>query len=45
MQLINLFICAIVKHELLEAGICPFTNKEYLMCKRCTKMFEKTKLN
>lgn len=45
MQLINIFICALFKHNLHEAGNCPFTHKEYLICKRCTKIFEKTKLN
>jgi hypothetical protein len=33
-------ICSIKGHRLVEAGSCPFTQKDYNVCTRCTKMVE-----
>jgi len=34
-QFIMFFICKIKTHNLVEAGACPFTGKNYNACLRC----------
>jgi len=33
-------LCAILKHKTIYAGLCPFTQAEYNVCTRCTKMIK-----
>ena len=35
------FICKFKSHELIGAGSCPFTGKDYLACIRCGATIEK----
>lgn len=39
--MINKIICKILKHNLIEAGSCPFTGKNYDYCTRCGQMYTK----
>jgi hypothetical protein len=34
-HIIKYLICKIKKHNLIDAGSCPFTGKNYLACLRC----------
>jgi hypothetical protein len=34
-QIILFFICKIKSHNLVDAGSCPFTGKNYAACLRC----------
>jgi hypothetical protein len=34
-DIINYFICKIKKHNMVDAGSCPFTGKTYMGCLRC----------
>lgn len=34
-SLFNYFICKFKKHNLINAGACPFTGKSYSACLRC----------
>ena len=34
-NIINYFICKIKKHNMVDAGSCPFTGKTYMGCLRC----------
>jgi len=34
-QLAMLFFCKIRSHNLVDAGACPFTGKNYAACLRC----------
>jgi hypothetical protein len=36
----NWIVCFVVGHNIVRAGACPFTGKDYDVCKRCTQMFE-----
>lgn len=36
----NWIICAVIGHKIVNAGVCPFTQKDYDVCERCTQMFE-----
>jgi hypothetical protein len=42
-NIINYFICKIKKHNMVNAGSCPFTGKNYIACLRCERMVEKWK--
>ena len=38
---ISYFVCKIKKHDLVNAGSCPFTGKNYNTCTRCGVSLEK----
>ena len=42
-DIINYFICKIKKHDMVDAGSCPFTGKTYSGCLRCGGTIEKWK--
>lgn len=37
----NKLFCFFNKHVFIDVGMCPFTNKEYQMCKKCQRTVEK----
>lgn len=39
--MIKYIVCKFKKHNLAEAGSCPFTGKSYNVCTRCLRTFEK----
>jgi hypothetical protein len=34
-QIFKIVVCKIKKHNLVDAGSCPFTGKSYVACLRC----------
>lgn len=37
-KIIKIIICKINKHNFIEIGECPFTNKNYQCCTKCGKV-------
>jgi hypothetical protein len=39
--LINIVFCKVKGHNLVDAGKCPFTGNEYVLCTKCESMIVK----
>jgi hypothetical protein len=37
-KIINFIICRLKSHIVVQAGSCPYTNKNYNVCTRCGVM-------
>lgn len=40
LKIFKIIICIFKKHNIVNAGSCPFTGKNYIACTRCGKVIE-----